>query len=127
MFPLRERRSVLIVEDDKATRTMFETALRAAGFRTISAGDGLQALQVLDVTRPSLIVLDLGLPGLSGRDVAREVLASPVTRPMPIVVVTGLDTEDLPASPHLLIIRKPVTPEEIVATVEGHVDPRRRR
>jgi DNA-binding response OmpR family regulator len=117
---------VLIVEDDQTTRTMFQNALRAEGFRILTAGDGVEALRVLDVETPSVIVLDLGLPRLGGHDVAREVLARPETALVPIVVVTGADTEGLPESPRIRILRKPTTPDVIVETVQRCLETTRR-
>jgi len=54
------------VEDDAALRTFYKGALMVAGYRVITAGDGIAALRQIEAQRPSAIVLDLGLPGLSG-------------------------------------------------------------
>src|SRR5258705_9814975 len=80
---------ILVVEDDPELRRLFRTALSVSGFEVICAGDGVEALYRLDAELPDLVVLDLGLPRLSGRDVLREISANMRTRHIPIVVVTG--------------------------------------
>src|ERR1041384_4693989 len=72
--------TVLVVEDDRGTREMFDYALRVTGFRVVSAGDGYAALRVIEQDLPDVIVLDLQLPQVSGMDVHQEVTAPPETR-----------------------------------------------
>lgn len=110
------QRTILIVDDDADLRRMFRTALTFAGFRVLEAGDGLHALQVLDRDPPDLVVLDLGLPLLSGQVVQKEIAAQAHLRHIRVVVVTGM------SGPHAdlevaCLLRKPVSPEDLVGTV----------
>ena len=110
--------TILIVEDDIAARRMFRTALSLAGYRVIEAGDGLDALRVLDTQLPDLVVLDIGLPLISGVVVRQELAAHAHTRNIPVVIVTGS------TGPHeelhvACLLRKPVAPDELVATVRS--------
>jgi DNA-binding response OmpR family regulator len=109
-------RMVLIVEDDVDLRRMFRTALTLAGFRVLEAGDGLQALHVLDAARPDLVILDLGLPIVSGSVVRQEIAAQAHTRHIPVVVVTGTDAsrDGMDVS---CLLRKPVSPDDVVHAV----------
>jgi DNA-binding response OmpR family regulator len=104
-----QRRSarILIVEDDPGLRYVYRAALSVSGYDVICAGDGIEALYQLDADLPDLVVLDLALPRLSGRDVQREISANARYRHIPILVVTG-DPGDLVESDHLCIMRKPV-------------------
>ena len=104
-----QRRSarILIVEDDPGLRYVYRAALSVSGYDVICAGDGIEALYQLDADLPDLVVLDLALPRLSGRDVQREISANPRYRHIPILVVTG-DPGDLVESANLCILRKPV-------------------
>src|SRR4051812_30065283 len=86
-----ERPTILLVEDDRATREMFEYALRMEGFTVIATSDGLGALRLLEYELPDAIVLDLDLPHVSGIDVQQEVMAHAETSAIPIIVVTGTD------------------------------------
>jgi DNA-binding response OmpR family regulator len=113
-----DRRTILIVEDDAGLRRMFRTALTFAGFRVLEAGDGLHALQVLDRDPPDLVVLDLGLPLVSGQVVQKEIAAQAHMRHIRVIVVTGT------SGPHAdlevaCLLRKPVSPEDLVSTVRG--------
>jgi DNA-binding response OmpR family regulator len=108
--------TVLIVEDDIETRWMFRSALSLAGYRVIEAGDGLDALRLLETQLPALVVLDIGLPLISGVVVRQELAAHAHTRDIPVVIVTGSSVphEELGGA---CLLRKPVSPDELVATV----------
>lgn len=114
---MRGRRTILVVEDDDDVRRMFRTALQFAGFDVLEASDGLPALQLLDaMPPPSLVILDLGLPLISGRTVRGELLAHAHLRDVPVVIVTGQAGAhtDLQAK---CVLHKPVDPEQLVRTV----------
>lgn len=59
----------LVIEDDDTLATIFAQALQMAGYTTQVIGDGETALQVLATVTPDLIVLDMHLPGISGKQV----------------------------------------------------------
>jgi twitching motility two-component system response regulator PilH len=108
---------ILVVEDDADLRALYSSALRVAGYDVEAVGDGLDALYHLDNRLPALVVLDIGLPRISGRAVYEEIAHQPHTRRLPIVVVTG-DPGDLEESRYLCILRKPVDLDALVTTVE---------
>jgi CheY-like chemotaxis protein len=109
---------VLLVEDDAATRDLFRFAFRNAGFLVTAVEDGLDALRRIESDPPDVVVLDIALPRLGGRDVLRELRANPQTRGLPVVIVTGTDVTDLNERAGVPVMRKPVDPEELVTTVE---------
>jgi DNA-binding response OmpR family regulator len=115
----RNRRTarILVVEDDPELQRLYHAALALAGFEVIPAGDGIEALYQLDAELPDLVVLDLGLPRLSGRDVQQDISANERTRHIPILVVTG-DPGDLVESANLCILRKPVDPTVLSDAVD---------
>jgi DNA-binding response OmpR family regulator len=108
---------ILIVEDDADLRRMFRTALSLAGFEIEEAGDGIEALHLIENRPPDLVVLDLILRSLDGVSVQQELASSAATRRIPIVIVTGsdLDTDGLDVA---CVLRKPVLPDELIRTVE---------
>jgi len=110
------QKRILIVEDNTDLRRMFKTALSLAGFIVDEAGDGLEALRVVEERRPDLVVLDLMLRALDGLSVQQELAASTATAMIPIVIVTGstIDTDNLDVA---CVLRKPVMPDELVRTV----------
>lgn len=80
---------VLIVEDDAAVRQLVRMALASAGFRVLEAADGPSALALIDRNRPSAIVLDLMLPGMSGVGFAEELRRRRLRPEVPIVVLSA--------------------------------------
>lgn len=111
------RRSVLVVDDDVATREMFKTVLRMAGFEVSTAADGVAALRQIDQHVPDVVVLDLDLPGVNGIVVHEELDAREETHGVPVVIVTGTDWQSpIRASATL---RKPTSPHELVGAVRS--------
>jgi CheY-like chemotaxis protein len=110
--------TILIVEDDAATREMYRQALAASGYRTVTAADGLGALRFIEGDRPDVVVLDLMLPTVGGQDVYRELRAHPETCNIPVVIVTGSDACDLEPNEFRFFLRKPVSPETLTRIVE---------
>jgi CheY-like chemotaxis protein len=109
---------ILIVEDDADLRRMFRTVLSMAGYDVQEAGDGVEALYLVENRLPDLIVLDLVLRALDGLSVQQELAARAITRRIPIVIVTGstIDTSSLDVA---CVLRKPVMPDELVRTVKS--------
>ena len=83
--------SILLVEDDAAHRRTIELALGARGFAVTAVEDGRSAREAVDVERPDLILLDLGLPDIDGIDLCRQLRVWPDA---PIVVVSGDGHDD---------------------------------
>jgi DNA-binding response OmpR family regulator len=92
--PAAESRSVLVVEDDQATRAFLIDNLMADGFRAAGASGVGEGLRAIEVRQPSLIVLDLGLEDGSGvalldRVRAADGLASRIDPDVPVIVLSG--------------------------------------
>ena len=108
--------SVLLVEDNADLRTVFRVALTIAGFAVREAYDGYHALVAIEEQPPAAVVLDLGLPRVSGFTVLEELQARHDLPQPAIVVVTGLDgVENLNAT----VLRKPVEPATLVAVLKS--------
>jgi len=86
------RSRVLVADDDAATRALIDMALQEAGYDCVLAADGQAALQMARAARPDLVVLDIGMPLMSGDDVHRELRRDPRTRYIPVVFVTAKRT-----------------------------------
>jgi len=110
---------VLVVEDDPTAREFYRSVLRQAGLSVVSVEDGLAALHVIEARPPQVVVLDLALPRVSGRDVYRELKARPETRGIPIVVVTGHDVSDLDEADFAGVLHKPLDPNDLISAVRG--------
>ena len=97
---------------------MYRMALRAARYAVIAVEDGADALRQIEQEIPALVVLDLGLPRLAGRDVHRELKARADTRDVPIVIVTGIDISETEAQDFACVLRKPCDADRLVAAVD---------
>jgi CheY-like chemotaxis protein len=82
--------SILLVEDSKFLRIATERALTRAGYNVCSAGDGPEALLLAREKLPDLILLDMLLPKMTGPDVLKALKSDPLTKAIPVVVMTGL-------------------------------------
>jgi two-component system, OmpR family, alkaline phosphatase synthesis response regulator PhoP len=111
---------ILVVEDDMEIARTLRDFLEVAGFDATIVGDGGAALASARGDHPDLVVLDLGLPGMDGLDVARELRR---TSAVPIVMLTARGEEsdrivglELGADDYLV---KPFSPKELVARVRA--------
>jgi two-component system KDP operon response regulator KdpE len=111
---------ILIVEDDEPLRRMIRQALTFAGYDVQEAGNGLHALRVIDSHPPDVVILDLGLPIISGQTVLAEIAAHAHTREIPVIVITGEPgTHDGLGS--VCVLRKPFDVDQLVKTVRSCV------
>ena len=110
---------VLIVEDDAATRDGLRELLAQSGFSVETAADGSQALDTIRSHDVGVVLLDVGLPGMSGLDVLAR--CADERRPAKIVVVTGMDTPETALGAlrqHAYdFLPKPIDPGRLVETV----------
>jgi len=115
------RPTILLVEDDRATREMFEYAMRLEGFAVLATADGLGALRLLEHEIPDAIVLDLDLPHVSGVDVQQDVVAHADTSAIPIIVVTGTDWKT--PGGVFQVLRKPITADVLITALRRALSP----
>ncbi len=116
------RRHVLVVDDDEGVRTGVTWALEADGFEVTAVDNGIAALDSIQSSPPSLVVLDLSLPGVGGLDILRRLRSGGVQTAqssLPVIVLSGRDGEtdrivglDLGADDYLV---KPFSPGELAA------------
>jgi PAS domain S-box-containing protein len=84
---------VLILDDNVDAATSLSYVLALAGYHTAVAHDGKRALEIAETLRPSIALLDIGLPGMSGHDVARRLRAAPWAGDLRLIAVTGWGRE----------------------------------
>ena len=116
---------VLVVEDDEATRGALRALLDDAGYVCDEAPDGERAVEAMRDAPFDLVVLNLGLPGMSGADVHRQLRRDPRTRFLPIVFLTAhsdrqVKLAELEAGAEDFIT-KPYDAEELLARVGAAV------
>jgi CheY-like chemotaxis protein len=82
-------RRILVVEDNDDGRESMVEVLLTVGHEVLGAADGKQALLDAKAFKPEIVLLDIGLPGMDGHEVARALRSDPITKSAFIVAVTG--------------------------------------
>ena len=113
-------KTVLIVEDEVKIARLVRDYLHQAGFTALEATDGQSALSLARAEKPDMILLDLGLPGMDGLDVIRQLRT---TSSVPIIIVTARSEEtdrvvglELGADDYIV---KPFSPKELIARIRA--------
>lgn len=86
--------TILIVDDDAGARDTLEALLSAEDYHLSFAGNGIEALEKAEHLTPSLILLDVMMPGMDGFEVCRRLRAMPLLAEVPILLITALDDRD---------------------------------
>ena len=92
--PGNRPRTVLIVDDLEANRVLLERSLVSAGYRTISAECGAEALAILSNERVDIVLLDWMMPGLSGLDTLRAIRQSYSADVLPVIMCTAVGEDE---------------------------------
>lgn len=123
MSDQRERRHILFVDDDPASRRVIERVLRAGvpAARVTCVGEGEQALTLLAQSPIDLLITDLGMPGMDGIELLRQVANRRIT--VPVIVVTGRggpsDETRALSGGAIEFFEKPIQAEPFVRCVQG--------
>jgi len=114
---------ILIVEDEKDIVDLIAYHLTQSGFSVLSAFDGSSGLEQARKKRPALVILDLMLPGMDGKDVCRSLKSNPLTRLIPVLILTARAEEvdriiglEIGADDY---VTKPFSPRELVLRVKA--------
>jgi DNA-binding response OmpR family regulator len=84
-----ELRKILIIEDDPEERLILSRELKKEGFIVYEATTGEEGLKIFKEDRPDLVILDVMLPGIDGWEVLRRIKKGPISRKVPVMMLTG--------------------------------------
>jgi len=114
---------VLVADDDADIRDLVAFKLEQAGFEVIAVEDGQTALEQARSRQPTLAVLDVSMPGLSGIDVCRTLRADPATAGILIIMLTARvqeqDVEGGFSAGADDYVTKPFSPRELVSRIQA--------
>lgn len=115
--------TILIVDDDAAVRHLIALWLKAEGFAVFEAGTADRAITLVPESVPSLVIMDVMLPDMTGFEATTRIRALPGFRSIPVIALTGLDmridvAHEAGCSDLLL---KPVERNTLLAAVHRHL------
>lgn len=109
-------RCVLLAEDDPALRRYLQVVLERAGYRVVSAADGLEAMKFLLSATVDVVVTDAVMPNLDGYQLCRFMRGSRHLSHLPIILLSALDPRNATHESENVdvFLAKPVSPEELL-------------
>ena len=117
---------VLIVEDNDLNMKLFRDLIEAHGYRTAHTRDGMEVLDMAREHKPSLILMDIQLPEVSGLEVTRWLKADSELNPIPVIAVTAFamkgDEEKILAGGCEAYLSKPIAVNEFIATIRRFLE-----
>ncbi len=116
------QKTIMIVEDEPANQKLFSDLLNNLGYRILLAKNGLEAIDFTLKEIPDLILMDIGLPGISGLDATKIIKENHKTRQVPIIAVTAFamkedETRAIQAGCDSFIT-KPVNIKDLIKEIE---------
>jgi CheY-like chemotaxis protein len=121
----KERREILVVDDDKVTLRTLENILMREGFAVIPLSLGREAVRIAKDRSPALIILDIMMPDMDGGDVASILKNDPETKNIPIIFLSSLVTkreEQSNSRAHgLYFIAKPFEREDLLEKIKSYI------
>ena len=119
---------VLVADDDDGLRQLMRMILRRAGFEVIEAVDGLEAMARAQDSDPTLILLDVMMPGMNGTEVCRNLKSDRRFDRVPVIFVSAVEDSKRVTEIQQLgaddWIKKPIGPTELLSRVRGVMDRR---
>lgn len=116
-------KTILVVDDFASVRFYHENLLKQGGYQTIPARDGVEALAALEQNRVDLIMLDLHMPTMSGREFLAHVRSRPQFASIPVLLVTSDSQPEyadaLVGGKTCGVLRKPILPQTLIKEVAG--------
>ncbi len=121
-MPAADAPLVLLVEDDRDTREMYSEYLTYSGLRVTEASSGRGALERASEQTPDVVVTDIAMPEMDGLELSRRLRASPPTRHVPIIAVSGNATPRARDAGCDVVVEKPCTPDRLLHIIEDVLD-----
>jgi DNA-binding response OmpR family regulator len=120
--------TVVIVEDDVALADMYQYRLKAAGYTSIVAYEGVSGLALIEKTKPDIVLLDLMLPNMSGDEVLKAMRKTDWGKDIKVLVLTNISEYEAPVGLEKLgiegyLVKANYTPKQVMGYVEKVLGP----
>lgn len=120
--------SILVVDDHRDTARVLATVFRRRGYEAACAYGGSEALEHIRRERPSMVILDVMMPGMSGIEVLREVRSDPRLTDLPVVMFSAaaedpMRREALAAGAQAYLVKTRLELDQLEALVERYAGP----
>jgi two-component system, OmpR family, alkaline phosphatase synthesis response regulator PhoP len=112
--------TILVVEDELLIAEVVAAVLGDEGYKTVVAGNGQEALECLELARPDLILSDIMMPVMDGRELCKRLHAHPQHNAIPVVLMSSAySSVNLDGCKHVAFLKKPFDIEDLVTTLSN--------
>ena len=115
--------TILVAEDEAPIREFVASVLADAGYHVLCARNGAEALELAQSTRPALVITDLMMPHMNGRELRERIRAAFPNASIPVVMMSASGVDQLRGSGTDAILPKPFDLDELLRLVMRYVGP----
>jgi two-component system alkaline phosphatase synthesis response regulator PhoP len=113
-------KTIVVVDDEVTIADMLQSVLQEEGYEVVTAGNGREGLARVEEVRPDLVLCDVMMPILDGREVARAMEANPQYRSIPLVLMSAVGESIIKDHcTYAAFVAKPFDLDELLGTIEG--------
>lgn len=114
---------IAIIEDDPVISQMYRMKFEATDFEVEVADNGERGVALVKAFQPDIILLDIGMPGMSGDEALEKIRQDPINKTTPVIILTNLGEEEAPKNLrdlgiHSYIVKADLTPRQVVSRVK---------
>lgn len=120
---MSKAQKIAIIEDDIAISQMYRLKFESEGFEVQTADNGKLGLEMLEVFRPDIVLLDMMMPEMTGDEMLVELRKKPWGKDVPVIILTNMGKEEAPASVknsgiRSFIVKAEMTPRQVAEKVK---------
>jgi CheY-like chemotaxis protein len=121
--PTPRRPVVLIVEDDRDVALTINDVVEDSGYRALCASNGREALSLLEVEVPALMLIDLFMPEMNGVELLKVIKKSPKLASIPRVIMTAANDQMIGVREEVTVLYKPVDFDALTRLLQRYCEP----
>jgi DNA-binding response OmpR family regulator len=117
---------ILITEDEHELRQILKESMEKAGYEVVTASNGREAVECVNVEAPDVVLMDVMMPEMNGFEALRKIKENPATAHIPVVMLTGLDDDANTTKGWKmgtsLYLKKPFVPGQLISYIKLILD-----